>query len=236
MRNRKIYELCVSDVKPECFALFLEHTSNFMHLRVKHSDLVGSWKVDIGDKNQTVELWEYESLQHRSNVERELADDTAWHSSYIGLMKPMLVKQSSSLLLWGTDIEGIKCDIPLVTPTKCEHTTPNGHYRLVEASLPRTLASRNTYISDVVVNAVNRCAAEDRNVELYGIWFSAFAGKYNNCFTLWRSDNPDDLLFGGVPDTTSTNKWVLDEDPHSFPSHGRLLHPCSFTRFYATWS
>eukprot|EP01064_Diplonema_japonicum_P033219 TRINITY_DN649_c3_g1_i1.p1 TRINITY_DN649_c3_g1~~TRINITY_DN649_c3_g1_i1.p1 ORF type:complete len:250 (+),score=49.44 TRINITY_DN649_c3_g1_i1:157-906(+) len=235
--RRKIYELCVEDVKPEMFGMFMEQTANFMHMRVKHCDLMGYWTVDIGDNNQVVHLWEYNNLLHREQVKEELDNDKAWQQSYIAITRPMVLRQRSSLLLWGPDVEGINTNmLPLtkLEPQKCVGSTPKGYYRLVEASLPRLRSVRNDYVKNVVHNAVDICAQEGKTVELYGIWFSAFAGRYNNCFSLWKADSPDDLLFGGVP--SLSNKWVLDEDPHSLPSHGKLLHPCSFSRFYAAWS
>eukprot|EP01012_Entosiphon_sulcatum_P023136 TRINITY_DN2811_c0_g1_i1.p3 TRINITY_DN2811_c0_g1~~TRINITY_DN2811_c0_g1_i1.p3 ORF type:complete len:267 (-),score=65.81 TRINITY_DN2811_c0_g1_i1:134-934(-) len=226
--SAKIYELRVYDINADDFPKFMQHTTNFMHLRVKHSKLVGYWTSDLGPLNQVVHIWEYDSLSHRAAVRAALANDTSWFASYISIMRPMLAKQSSSVLLWAHSIEGLNCSaLPVDIPKACTPATPPGYYRLVEASLPRTLRSRNQYLDVLRTTLKDVKEGGKEGVELYGVWFSAFAGEYNNCFSLWRAPTLDDLLFGAC--TRRNDKWVLDEDPSSFPSFGRLLVPCSFS-------
>lgn len=239
---RKIYELVTQDVHPAQFKSFLEQTSNFIHIRASHSHLLSYCTTEIGGQNQVVSLWEYNSLEHRLQTAEKLRADPKYQQSYIDIVKPMLQSENNQLLLWAPTVEGLKTSgLPQTPPPRCtpeaepRWSQPTGCFRLVEAHLPRTLASRNAYLKNVVHRAKADCDASDRDVQLFGVWFSAFCGAYNNCFSLWHAKDPDDLLYGGVSHTAEGN-WVLDEDPHSFPSHGKLLVPCGFSRRYATWS
>eukprot|EP01062_Namystynia_karyoxenos_P060017 TRINITY_DN51466_c0_g1_i1.p1 TRINITY_DN51466_c0_g1~~TRINITY_DN51466_c0_g1_i1.p1 ORF type:complete len:305 (+),score=83.78 TRINITY_DN51466_c0_g1_i1:71-916(+) len=243
--DRKLYELVTQDVRPCDFQTFMEHTANFIHVRVRHSPLLSYCSTEIGAQNQVVQLWEYDSLEHRLKVSRALQADKQWQRSYVNVVKPMLVSETNQLLIWAHNVDGIDCaianDLPQTLPEKVlpnvepRWSDPVGHFRMVEASLPRTVASRNAYLKNVVIRAKKECDECNRPVELYGVWFSAFAGAYNNCFSLWHAKKPDDLLFAGVS-SAHDGRWRLDEDPHSFPSYGKLLIPCAFASSYAEWS
>eukprot|EP00760_Papus_ankaliazontas_P035898 PhM_4_TR8073/c0_g1_i1/m.49587 len=226
---KQIFELRTYNVSPQHFPSFMIHTANFLHLRVKHSKLLGYWSTEIGGVNQVVHIWAYDSLTHRRHVRDTLVRDQQWFNSYMSIMRPMLVSQDNSLLLWHSSIDGLAShDLPQEIPkVVTADGTPPGYYRLVESRVPRVMTKRNQYM-DLLRETVKKNEEAGKDVRLYGCWWSAFAGDYNRCYSLWRSHNLDDLMFGGM--TKHGERWELDEDPASVDAHGKLLLPTPFSR------
>jgi len=87
------------DIKPEFYPDFLSLTNKYIHLRTAHSTLAGYFTTEIGGCNQVVHFWPYESLKQRQDVRTKLSQDKEWIETYIKPMRPMLARQSNSLLL-----------------------------------------------------------------------------------------------------------------------------------------
>ncbi|KYQ91627.1 hypothetical protein DLAC_07399 [Tieghemostelium lacteum] len=95
----KCYELRTYLVKPEKYGEFIGLCKEHMHMRVKHSPLLGYWASELGDGlNQVVHLWEYESLDERANIRETLAKDKDWNEKFMNKMRPLLVKQENMVL------------------------------------------------------------------------------------------------------------------------------------------
>jgi len=232
----EIYELRIYNVKPADFPSYMIHTANFLHLRVKHSKLLGYWSCELGAINQVVHIWAYDNLTHRKHVRDTLTRDQNWFNSYMNIMRPMLVSQTNSMMLWHTSIQGLDCrDLPSEIPQVITADgTPPGYYRLVESKIPRKMVVRNQYM-DLLRNTVAKNKAANKNCNLYGCWWSAFAGDYNYCYSLWRSDSLEDLAYGGMTKDATGEMWELDEDPASISSTGKLLIPASFSKTLASY-
>lgn|SRR5574337_663718 len=95
-----IYELRTYTIQPVKFKDFVALTAKVgIKLRTKHSKLVGYWTTEIGELNQVVHLWEYEDLDHRTQVRAALAKDKAWATKYLARSRPMLQRQESLVLV-----------------------------------------------------------------------------------------------------------------------------------------
>jgi hypothetical protein len=68
-------------------------------IRRRHSPCLGYWTVEVGELNQTVNLWQYESFAHRSRVRAALAADPAWTDDYLLKSRPGLLREETTILL-----------------------------------------------------------------------------------------------------------------------------------------
>lgn len=60
--------------------------------------MVGYYYSEIGELNQIVHLWAYESLDERRALREELMKDSQWRS-YVARMLPLLQSQESKILM-----------------------------------------------------------------------------------------------------------------------------------------
>ncbi len=65
----------------------------------RYAKLVGFWRTDIGELNQLVHIWAYESLDGRAEKRAALYRDENWRADFLPLAAPMLERQESKLLL-----------------------------------------------------------------------------------------------------------------------------------------
>jgi hypothetical protein len=63
-----IYEFRTYTLKPGSVAQFEKNFEEGLPNRVKVSPLSAFWHTEIGPLNQVIHVWEYENLQHRSDV------------------------------------------------------------------------------------------------------------------------------------------------------------------------
>eukprot|EP01119_Soliformovum_irregulare_P007024 TRINITY_DN19432_c0_g1_i1.p1 TRINITY_DN19432_c0_g1~~TRINITY_DN19432_c0_g1_i1.p1 ORF type:complete len:222 (+),score=37.94 TRINITY_DN19432_c0_g1_i1:37-702(+) len=95
----KVYELRTYDVHPAHFPSFVKLTQDHIDKRTKYSKLVGYWTSDVSSSiNETVHIWEYDSLDHRADVRKQLITDTEWQNEYMAKMRPMLQRQQNQIL------------------------------------------------------------------------------------------------------------------------------------------
>ncbi len=80
---------------PEYLKLFEEVA---MPIISKYAKLVGYWYTDIGELNQIVHIWEYESLDERRKRRTELYEDPDWVQNFLPLAGPMLEKQETKIM------------------------------------------------------------------------------------------------------------------------------------------
>jgi NIPSNAP len=65
----------------------------------KYNKLVGYWFTEIGELNQLVHIWEFESLEDRSQKRSALNNDPEWLEKFLPLARPLLVKQENKIML-----------------------------------------------------------------------------------------------------------------------------------------
>ena len=58
---------------------------------------VGYYVSEIGDLNQIIHMWRYESLEERSEKRTALFSDPAW-LEYISKIGPMIIRQRNAIL------------------------------------------------------------------------------------------------------------------------------------------
>jgi hypothetical protein len=64
----------------------------------KYSKLVGYWYTEIGELNQIVHIWAYDSLDVRAQRRKALYEDPEWLEKFIAYGLPLLEKQESKIL------------------------------------------------------------------------------------------------------------------------------------------
>lgn len=64
----------------------------------KYAELVGYWHTDIGELNQVVHIWKYESLDERSTKRAELYQDKDWQTQFLPYAMQMLEKQENKIM------------------------------------------------------------------------------------------------------------------------------------------
>ena len=64
----------------------------------KYTDLVGFWYTEIGELNQVVHIWAYESLDERAERRNNLYNDSEWIEKFIPPLLPLVEKQENKIL------------------------------------------------------------------------------------------------------------------------------------------
>lgn len=95
----KLHELRQYVLKTDCLPNYLALTgSDAFKARTDASPLLGFFLIETGGAlNRVVHLWEYEDLDHRSEVRKMLAGDQGF-VEYFGQIRPWLASQQSVLL------------------------------------------------------------------------------------------------------------------------------------------
>lgn len=93
-----LYELRIYTLYPGKLQDFLQTFENKMTVRERYSKLGGYWYTEIGELNQVVGIWPYESLDHRAQVRKALAQDQEWQKVVATLIS-MIIKQENSILV-----------------------------------------------------------------------------------------------------------------------------------------
>lgn len=61
-------------------------------------NLIGYFTTEIGELNQTVHLWGYDSLDDRQTRRAALSADETWQT-FLGQIQPLLLSQENKILL-----------------------------------------------------------------------------------------------------------------------------------------
>ncbi|XP_041041336.1 protein NipSnap homolog 3A isoform X2 [Carcharodon carcharias] len=97
-QNGTFYEFRTYIIQPGKVADFMKLTSDNIHLRTAHSELIGYWSVEIGCLNEVFHIWKYDSYKERAAVREALANNKDWQQNYISKMLPMLLNQTSEIV------------------------------------------------------------------------------------------------------------------------------------------
>ena len=73
-----IYEFRTYTLKPGTVAQAEKNFGEALPERTKVSPLAAFWHTEIGPLNQIIHVWEYENLQHRSDVRAQAAQVPGW--------------------------------------------------------------------------------------------------------------------------------------------------------------
>jgi hypothetical protein len=65
----------------------------------RYTTLVGWWYTEIGELNQVIHIWAYESLDDRIKKRAALYQDPDWLEGFVPKAFPMLEKMESKLLI-----------------------------------------------------------------------------------------------------------------------------------------
>jgi len=60
--------------------------------------LVGYFTSEIGELNQIIHMWGYDSLDQRTEKRKQLFADPAW-IAYVGKVRPLIIRQESQILI-----------------------------------------------------------------------------------------------------------------------------------------
>jgi hypothetical protein len=94
-----IYELRTFTNLPGATAEAARIRTTGYEIRKRHSPCLGYWTVEVGELNQTINLWEYESFAHRQRVRSALAADPDWNNDYLLKSRPGLLREETMILL-----------------------------------------------------------------------------------------------------------------------------------------
>ncbi|XP_038660141.1 protein NipSnap homolog 3A isoform X2 [Scyliorhinus canicula] len=97
-QNGTFYEFRTYIIQPGKVADFKKLTSDNIHLRTAHSQLIGYWSVEIGCLNEVFHLWKYDNYKQRLAVREALENDKEWQQNYISKMLPLLRDQTSEIV------------------------------------------------------------------------------------------------------------------------------------------
>ena len=73
-----IYEVRTYTLKPGSVATFEENFAKALPHRLQYSPLAAFWHTEIGPLNQVIHVWPYESLDERTRIRAEAAQDPNW--------------------------------------------------------------------------------------------------------------------------------------------------------------
>ncbi|WP_252315910.1 NIPSNAP family protein [Sinobaca sp. H24] len=93
------YEMRTYTVKVGKVNEYLDHFEEVgFPIISKYAKLVGWWYTDIGELNQVIHIWEYESLDVRKEKRKQLYEDKDWTEKFVPKAFDMLEKQESKML------------------------------------------------------------------------------------------------------------------------------------------
>jgi hypothetical protein len=65
----------------------------------RYTKLVGYWYTEIGELNQVIHIWAYESLDERTKKRAALFQDAEWLANFLPVSQPLVEKQENKILL-----------------------------------------------------------------------------------------------------------------------------------------
>lgn len=93
------YEMRTYTLKVGTVKEYLKHFEEVgLPVISKYAKLVGWWYTEIGELNQIIHIWAYESLDARTERRAALYRDQDWLEKFVPTAFPMIVKQESVLL------------------------------------------------------------------------------------------------------------------------------------------
>jgi hypothetical protein len=84
-----IYEVRTYMLKPGTVAECEQRFAEALPYREKYSKLGAFWHTEIGPLNQIIHVWPYESLQQRTDIRAQAAQDPHWPPKILDLVESM---------------------------------------------------------------------------------------------------------------------------------------------------
>ncbi|PZE21683.1 NIPSNAP family protein [Paenibacillus xerothermodurans] len=94
-----VYEMRTYTIKIGKLQAYLKHFEDVgIPIISNYAKLIGYWYTDIGELNQIVHIWEYETLDQRAERRTALYNDPIWVETFLPIAGPMLEKQESRIM------------------------------------------------------------------------------------------------------------------------------------------
>lgn len=94
------FEMRTYTIRPGKVKDYLKHFETVgLPIISRYAKLIGYWYTEIGELNQLVHIWAYESLDDRSQKRAALYKDPEWVANFLPVAGPMLEKQENKILL-----------------------------------------------------------------------------------------------------------------------------------------
>jgi hypothetical protein len=95
-----IYEMRTYSIKPGQTDLYIKNFDEIgLPIISKYNKLVGYWYTEIGELNQLVHIWEFESLEDRTQKRKALSNDPEWQEKFLPLARPLLMSQENKIMI-----------------------------------------------------------------------------------------------------------------------------------------
>jgi len=93
------FEMRIYTIRPGMLSDYMSHFENIgLPIIKRYAELVGYWYTDIGDLNQVIHIWRYESLDQRTARRKKLFEDREWQSKFLPDAMRMLEKQENRIM------------------------------------------------------------------------------------------------------------------------------------------
>ncbi|GIY85990.1 protein NipSnap [Caerostris extrusa] len=106
--TERVYELQIHDVKPDCIEAYLkgyEALSQHLNQKSEPTELVGSWRVEIGNQDQFIHIWRYNRGYANANQVLTLCrEDQELKALSNDLVKNIITRNNQYMLpfsFWG---------------------------------------------------------------------------------------------------------------------------------------
>lgn len=94
------FEMRTYTIKPGKLKEYLKHFEAVgLPILSRYAKLIGYWYTEIGELNQLIHIWAYESLDDRSKKRAALYQDPDWQANFLPQATGMLEKQENKILL-----------------------------------------------------------------------------------------------------------------------------------------
>jgi hypothetical protein len=94
------FEMRTYTIRPGKVKDYLKHFKEVgLPIISRYAKLVGYWYTEIGELNQLVHIWAYESLDDRARKRAALYQDKDWQGDFLPAAQAMLEKQENKILL-----------------------------------------------------------------------------------------------------------------------------------------
>jgi hypothetical protein len=95
-----IFELRTYTITPGQMPAYLRLVADVgIPIITRYADLVGYWRSEVGELNQVLHLWRYESLDDRAARRAALYEDPEWTETFLPRAWPYVQRQHSTVLL-----------------------------------------------------------------------------------------------------------------------------------------
>ncbi|XP_053321853.1 protein NipSnap homolog 3A-like [Spea bombifrons] len=171
------YEFRTYTVKPSMMSEFMKLTNEKIHNRIKHSELIGYFTMELGGLNKVFHIWKYDNFTQRTTVRANLSQDADF-MNYIAKAFPMLDKQDNEIAY-------------LVPWCKLQKPEKPGVYELVTFQfMPGGPAVWGDAFRAAISSHVNT-----GYTKLVGV-FNTEYGLLNQVHVLWWNENADSRAAG----------------------------------------